>query len=122
MRGKGYNRNAQNKAFELSLLVVKVCRKLGFDQKEIDLSRQLMRSGTSIGANLEEAIGSQTQKEIYHRIHIAYREARESKYWVRILTESRLIDKNSSDELLNRLEELLRILGASISTMKKQIS
>lgn len=117
-----YNRNAQNKAFELSLKLIQHCRELQLTQKEYVLSRQLLKSGTSVGANLEEAVGSQSDKEIYTKIHIAYREARESKYWVKLLSASDLLEKPDSEDLLKRIEELLRILGASISTLKKKLN
>ena len=115
------NRNAQIKAFKLSLSIVKVCRKLRIEHQEYDLSRQLMRSGTSIGANLEEVIGTQSRKETYHKIHLSYREARESRYWVKILQESNLIDAQDSRNLLTMINELIRILGAGISTMKRKL-
>ena len=71
-----------------------------------------MRSGTSIGANIEEAIGGQSSKDFYAKLTISYKEARESKYWIRLLKESNLLDESISNVLLGDCEELLRIISS----------
>jgi len=118
---KTYNRNAQEKSFELSLKIIRLCRHLQLREREYILSKQLLKSGTSIGANLEEAVGSQTDKEMYTKMHIAYREARESKYWLRLINKSAYANDVDTIEIEEGVEELLRILGASISTLKKKL-
>ena len=76
------------------------------------LSKQLLRSGTSIGANIEEAIGGQSKADFFAKITIAYKEARESKYWIRLLRDSDYLTVEQSDDLLKDVEELLKIIGS----------
>ena len=82
------------------------------NKNEYILSKQFMRSGTSIGANIEEAIGGQSSKDFYAKLTISYKEARESKYWIRLLKESNLLDESISNVLLGDCEELLRIISS----------
>ena len=84
------------------------------------LSKQLLRSGTSIGANVEEAIGGQSGKDFFAKLCIAYKEARETHYWIRLLTDSEYFTPSQSKSLLDDAEELLRIIGSIIKTLKTQ--
>lgn len=70
----------QEKSYAFAVNIVAVCRKLMEDEKEFILSKQLLRSGTSIGANIEEAIGGQSRKDFFAKLTISYKEARESHY------------------------------------------
>ncbi|MEQ8624708.1 MAG: four helix bundle protein [Vicingaceae bacterium] len=72
------NNPALDKSYEFALIAVKLCFSIQKDKKEYILSKQLLRSGTSIGANMEEAIGGQSNKDFLHKVSIAYKEARES--------------------------------------------
>ena len=82
------------------------------------LGRQLLRSATSVGANIEEAIGGQSGKDFYAKITIAYKEARETHYWLRLLKDTDFLTENKANPLLNDVEELLRIIGAIQKKMK----
>jgi len=75
----------QVKSFDFAVRIVNMCRHLIEQKREYILSKQLMRSGTSIGANVEEAIGGQTRKDFGTKINTAYKEARESHYWLRLM-------------------------------------
>ena len=81
-----------------------------------------MRLGTSVGANIEESIGGRSDKDLYHRIVISYKEARESHYWIRLLFQADLIEKDVKNNLLEDVDELLRILGASKRTLKANMN
>jgi four helix bundle protein len=81
-----------------------------------------MRSGTSVGANIEESIGGRSDKDLFHRIVISYKEARESHYWIRLLFEADLMEENVKNNLLADVDELLRILGASKRTLKQNMN
>ena len=81
-----------------------------------------MRLGTSVGANIEESIGGRSDKDLYHRIVISYKEARESHYWIRLLFEADLIETDEKNNLLEDIDELLRILGASKRTLKANMN
>jgi len=109
----------QVKSYSFSVKTVKLGYAL-FDKREFILSKQLIRSATSVGANVEEAIGAYTKKEFHHKIGIAYKEARESKYWIRLLHDTGWIDKASAEDFLRDIEELLRLMGAIMSTLRKQ--
>ena len=102
----------QNKSYDFALRIVKVYRYLSQEKKEFVLSKQLLRSGTSVGANIEEAIGGQTKADFFAKLTIAYKEARESKYWIRLLRDSDYLTIEQSDDLLKDVEELLKIIGS----------
>jgi len=86
------------------------------------LSKQLLRCGTSIGANIEEGIGGQTKKDFNFRFTIAYKEARETFYWLKVLKESKMIEQNLIDKPISDCNEILKILGTILKTLKNQQS
>ena len=102
----------QNKSYDFALRIVKVYKYLSQEKKEFVLSKQLLRSGTSIGANIEESIGGQLKADFFAKMTIAYKEARESKYWIRLLRDSDYLTIEQSDDLLKDVEELLKIIGS----------
>lgn len=106
------------KTFSLGLRVIKLFNHLRSNKVERDLCLQLLRSGTSVGANVEEAIGGSSKKDFIHKLEIAYREARETKYWVRLLKESELLEIKLADSFLNYCDEILRILTAILKSSK----
>ncbi len=77
----------QDKSFDFALLIIELYKVLT-ERKEYILSKQLLRSGTSIGANIEEAIAGQSQKDFLSKINISLKEARETRYWLRLLERS----------------------------------
>jgi len=78
----------QDKSYAFALKIIGLCENLRVQKKEYVLSQQILKSGTSIGANVEEAIGGQSEKDFLAKMNIAYKEARESKYWLRLLKDS----------------------------------
>ncbi len=84
------------------------------------LSKQLLRSGTSIGANVEESIGGQSQKDFLSKISIAYKEARESIYWLRLLQDADYLSENEVKSLIKDAEELCKMLGKIQITLKSR--
>ncbi|MCK5776157.1 MAG: four helix bundle protein [Bacteroidales bacterium] len=88
------------------------------EKKEFVLSKQLLRSGTSIGANIEEAIGGQSRKDFFAKLTISYKEARETHYWISLLTDTGYIDKEQSISLLQDVNELLKIIGSIQRTIR----
>ena len=85
---------------------------------ERELCLQLLRSGTSVGANIEEGIGGASRKDFINKLQIAYKEARETKYWLRLLHGSDLLEENIAMSFLSDCEEILRILGSIIKATK----
>lgn len=111
----------REKSYAFALRISKLCIGIQNQQKEFVLSKQLLRSGTSIGANVEESIGGHSKKDFYYRITLAYREARESHYWIRLLTDLGFIDKVESVALIADVEEVLRLSGSIKKTLQKQL-
>ncbi|MFB6319926.1 four helix bundle protein [Saccharicrinis sp. FJH54] len=108
----------QQKSFAYAIRIVELCKILRFETKEFVISDQLLRSGTSIGANIEEALGGHSKKDFFAKLTIAYKEARESHYWIRILKATNYITPNTSESMLDDTEELLKIIGSIQKTMR----
>ena len=116
------NNIVQEKSYQFAVRIVKLYKYLCNEKKEYTLSKQLLRSGTSIGANIEEAIGGQSQKDFFAKLTISYKEARETHYWIRLLSDTDFINKQEKESLLNDVEELLKIISSIQKTMKQKIS
>ena len=108
----------QTKSFAFAIRIVNVYKYLQSERKEYVLSKQLIRSGTSIGANVEEAIGGQSKKDFIAKISIAYKEARETKYWIRLLEATDILEEIEAKTLLNDTEELCKILSSILVSSK----
>ncbi len=111
----------QGKSYAFALRIVKLYRYLCDEKKEFILSRQIVRSGTSIGANIEEAIGGQSDRDFLSKMSIAYKEARETHYWLRLLRDSDILQNQHTDSIIDDCEELLKLSGSVIKTMKLKI-
>ena len=109
----------QIKSFEFALTIISLYKLLQ-DEREYVISKQLLRSGTSIGANIEEAIAGQSKKEFLSKISISLKEARETRYWHRLLKESELININVDTYLMDSFE-LISILSAIVKTTKLKL-
>ena len=110
----------ENKSFEFAGRIVNLRKFLIKEKNEYLLSKQLMRSGTSIGANVAEAQRAQSKADFVSKMHIALKEAAETEYWIRLLNMSEYIDDKTSNSLLNDCLEIKRILIASITTAKEK--
>lgn len=108
----------QAKSYAFALRIVKLYRFLCDEKKEFVLSKQIVRSGTSIGANVEEAIGGQSRKDFLSKMNIAYKEARETHYWLRLLRDSVILSADQADSIINQCEELLKISGSIVKTTR----
>lgn len=111
----------KEKSYQFAIRIVKLYQFLKDEKNEFTLSKQILRSGTSIGANVEEAIGAQSQKDFYMKLNIAYKETRETHYWLRILHDTNYIDEKQFQSIINDCEELLKITGTIIKTMKSKL-
>ncbi len=116
------NNILREKSYAFALRIVKLYQYLCDDKKEFVLSKQLLRSGTSIGANIEEAIGGQSEKDFVAKISISYKEARETHYWIRLLTDSGYISATQSVSLKKDCEELLKLSGSIQKTIHSRNS
>ena len=104
------------KAYVFAIEIVNACKNLTQDKKEYVLSKQLLRSGTSIGANIAEANGGISNADFSAKISIAYKEALETKYWLSLLKDTGYIEENKYEILFEQTDELCKIL---FSILKK---
>jgi four helix bundle protein len=111
-----------DKTYAFAIRMVKCYKYLYSEKKEFVLSKQLLRSGTSVGANVEESIGGQSEKDFYAKMTIAYKEARETNYWLRLLRDKGFLDEKMSKSLLKDSEEILKLIGTILKTMKSKLS
>lgn len=106
----------KSKAF--ALRVIKLYKYLCSKKREFVMSKQIMRSGTSIGANVREATRAQSTPDFISKMNIALKEAEETCYWLELLYESEYLDKRAFNSLYNDSAELLRILAAIVKTSR----
>ncbi|MFL5731289.1 MAG: four helix bundle protein [Cytophagaceae bacterium] len=107
-----------DKSFNFSLDIISLYRNLS-EKKEYVLSKQVLRSGTSIGANIEEATAAQSRKDFINKMTIASKEARETKYWLRLLDKSQIVERNYQP-YLNEIEEIIKILTSIVKTSQEK--
>jgi len=110
----------QGKSFQFSLKIISLYKKLQ-QEKEFIISKQLLRSGTSIGANIEEALAGQSKRDFISKMSISSKEARETKYWLRLLKESNLTNIDVTD-ILSDIHELIRLLTAIVKTSQQSLT
>lgn len=115
------NNIIQEKSYAFAVRMVKVYQHLCREKNEYVLSKQLLPSGSSIGTNVEEAIGGQTGKDFFDKLSIAYKEARETHYWIRLLSDTDYLNTEERRSLLSDVDELLKIIGSIQKTMKQKI-
>ena len=108
----------QIKSYAFAVRIIKVFKFLSEQKKEFILSKQLLRCGTSIGANIEEAIEGQSGKDFFAKLTISYKEARETHYWIRLLKDTDYLSVEEADSLLKDVDELLRIIGSIQKTLR----
>lgn len=119
MKNQQGNKNViQEKAYNFALSIIDLYKKMEI-QNEYTLSKQLLRSGTSIGANVEEASAAQSKKDFISKMSIASKEARETNYWLRLLRDSKLCDGVDLKGLISESEEIIKILTAIVKTSQQ---
>jgi len=111
----------KDKSFAFAIEIVMLCKKLSQEQKEFILSKQLIRSGTAIGALVREAQNAESRADFAHKLGIAQKECDETIYWLELLYETKYIDDPDYTDAKQKAEELLRIIRSSILTIKQRI-
>lgn len=106
------------KSYQFALMVIELYKFLTDNKREYVLSKQLLRSGTSIGANVNEAQAAISKKDFIAKMSIASKEARESKYWLLLLRDSNYIDNNKSkvEALFHEIDSIIKILTSIVKT------
>ena len=110
----------KEKSYAFALRIVKLCRHLGEEKREYVLSKQILRSGTSIGANVAEANQAQSKADFIHKLSIAHKESFETEYWLNLLRDSEYLTTSQASSLIEDCCELQKILTASIKTSKSK--
>lgn len=110
----------KDETYKFSLRMVKLFQHLSQEKKEFVLSKQVLRSGTSIGANTEEAFQGESKADFIHKLAIANKEAFETHYWLRLLRDSGMLEAKLAESLINDCCELQALLVTSIKTAKRQ--
>ena len=108
----------RERTYQFAVSVVRLVKSLPHAFVEVELGRQLVRAGTSIGANVEEADAGESKKDFIHKIGIACKEARETRYWLRLL-QATVPGQEKIDSLLCEADELVRILSSIVRNAKK---
>ncbi|OJX29896.1 MAG: hypothetical protein BGO86_05540 [Chryseobacterium sp. 36-9] len=106
------------KSFEFAVKIINFYKKFSVEKREFILSKQLLRSGTSVGANIREGINAQSKRDFIHKLSIAQKECDETIYWIDLLFETNYIQKEDFDDLKNDATEILKILRSIIKTTK----
>ena len=109
------------KSYDFAKRIVKLYMFLSKEKKEYTLSKQILRSGTSIGANIEEAQGGQSKRDFIAKTQISYKEARETHYWLRLLRDTDILEDKLANSLIKDCEEILYIISAILKSSKKEM-
>ena len=112
----------EEKSFVFATRVVRLCQLLERERREYVLSRQVLRSGTAIGALVSEAQYAQSKADFVNKMQIAIKEANETLYWLRLLRETDYIDSDQFVNLSRENREILRLLTSIINSSKKSLS
>ena len=108
------------KAFKFSVRIVNLYKYLTSEYKEYILSKQVLRSGTSVGANIKEGIEAQSRKDFLSKMNIALKEASETEYWLELLKATDYLDENKFASIIQDCKELNRLLNSIVKTTKNQ--
>ncbi len=109
------------KTFDFAVDIVNLYRELVKTKKDFVLSKQLLRSGTSIGANVSEALKGQSKKDFLAKMYIALKEANETDYWIRLLIKTNYLDEKLGESLSIQCEEIRKILNSITKTVSDKL-
>ena len=111
----------KEKSFQFALAIINLYKQLSGDKKEFVLSKQLLRSGTAIGALVREANNAESKMDFIHKLAIAQKECDETLYWLELLFQSNYLEKDTFELLTKYGSEILLIIKSSILTVKKKL-
>ena len=109
----------RDKTKHFAVRIIRFVSYLRDEKHEFVMSKQILRSATSIGANVRESWNAQSRSDFQHKLSIALKEADETAYWLELLVESEIIDRKQFDPLYSDLDEIIAMLTASVKTMKE---
>lgn len=111
----------RDKSYKFALRIVKLYQYLADEKKEFVMSKQVLRSGTSIGANIEESNQAQSKSDFIHKLSISQKESFETHYWIRLLRDSSFLPEKVANSLLEDCAEIQKLITSSIKTAKKNL-
>ena len=109
----------RDKTKRFAVRIIRFVSYLRDEKREFVMSKQILRSATSVGANVRESWNAQSRSDFQHKLSIALKEADETAYWLELLVESEIIDRKQFDSLYSNLDEIIAMLTASVKTMKE---
>lgn len=111
----------QEKSYAFALRIIKLYKHLTVEKSETILARQVLKSGTSIGANVEEALQAESRPDFIHKLSIANKEAHETRYWLMLLRDSEILtDDDATNSIIEQCIELIKLLTSIINTSKNR--
>jgi len=110
------------RTFKFGVRITRMVRRLPRDVAGYEIGRQVLRSGTSIGANVEEADAAESTDDFLHKLKLALKEAQETRFWLRTIRESELLLDKEVDALLQESNELIKILNTIITNTTRKIN
>ena len=116
----GSKTNLSERLYDFALMIVLLVRKLPREVAAYEIGRQLVRSGTSIVANYEEAKGGFSRDDFIYKINTAFKEARETNIWLKLLKDSKIVQEDQINYVIKESEEIRSILGKSVKTAKSK--
>ena len=111
----------EEKSYKFALRIIKLYRYLTEEKKEFVLSKQILRCGTSIGANVKEALQGESKGDFIHKLNISLKEASETEYWLNLLKDSGYIDSKSFESVSSECIESIKLLTSIIKTSRKNL-
>ena len=118
--GKESENIIEKKSYDFALEVIQLYKNLVESEREYIMSKQVLRSGTSIGANVREANSGVSKKDFVNKLGIALKEAKETEYWLSLLSDSNYLSKDKFESLIQKCNELIKILRSIILTTKQR--
>lgn len=110
------------KIFNFSIRIINLYKYLSKEKKEYILAKQLLRCGTSIGANIREGLDGQSKKDFIAKFSISLKEAGETEYWLELLVASDILKRKQVESLLSDIEEIIKILTSILKTSRERIN
>jgi len=110
----------KDKSFAFAILIVKAYKYLAEEKREFVMSKQLLRSGTSVGANIREAKNAESINDFIHKLGIAQKECDETLYWIELLKETEYLNSSSFENLYNEANQILKMIRSTILTVKQK--
>ena len=109
----------KEKSFAFAIRIIHLYRYLQQNEREFNISKQIVKSGTAVGALIREAEHAESKKDFIHKLSIGLKEANETKYWLELITSAGLLTQTMYESLNRDCEELLKMLIASVKTSKQ---